>query len=513
VWYNLSAATWYGLQSESQIDGRSDSLKAVVRESAAERQSVRGDAAETARTGKVLIARELVRISHRAAELTGIAAGEATTRWTADHGLAEKGPRVEAVTITPLGVRAPVVESDAMLVVRITLARLRTVPTSKSETLTIDPSELPLPFDVGSSDPEFLQLPKPAADSPLRRLVGDDGQLSALHLANLPRALPVGLFGVEGVSRSADGGRLLGDGSTDWRIGSVRIAGNAAGGGRATLGTIPNLADLERRLILRRLLGVFIVACIRRVGRRRGSRNIVVRSGITIPSLHSGRNFVFHDQISRRRALSRIFLWTSLDFVFPFTMTPRNFVPFANFCFSSRLDIFRIRLIRKEGAIRRDIEAAFPLGKTEEHACGAANVRSVKSVGRTDDESCRILRIASKADQSGRVQRSRFIRSHFPVADIGRLGSRDILDRAGALGHHRPDARLQLEIEGEPLDAGQRDALLVLALKIAAKMFTVTVKRLIVNVLPRTNIAINSRHQQEGGHEIPRHLIDKIPPI
>jgi len=513
VWYNLSAATWYGLQSESQIDGRSDSLKAVVRESAAERQSVRGDAAETARTGKVLIARELVRISHRAAELTGIAAGEATTRWTANHGLAEKGTRVEAVTITPLGVRAPVVESDAMLVVRITLARLRTVPTSKSETLTIDPSELPLPFDVGSSDPEFLQLPKPAADSPLRRLVGDDGQLSALHLANLPRALPVGLFGVEGVSRSADGGRLLGDGSTVWRIRSVRIAGNAAGGGRAALGTITNLADLERRLILRRLLGVFIVACIRRVGRRRGSRNIVVRSGVTNPSLHSGRNFVFHDQISSRRALRRILLRTSLDFVFPFTMTRCNFVPFANFCFSSRLHIFRIRLIRKEGAIRRDIEAAFPLGKTEEHACGAANVRSVKSVGRTNDESCRILRIASKADQSGRVQRPRFIRSHFPVADVGRLGSRDILDRAGALGHHRPDARLQLEIEGEPLDAGQRNALLVLALKIAAKMFTVTVKRLIVNVLPRTNIAINSRHQQEGGHEIPRHLIDKIPPI
>ena len=51
------------------------------------------------------------------------------------HGLAEKGTRVEAVTITPLGVRAPIVESDAMLVIRIALARLRTVPTSKSETL------------------------------------------------------------------------------------------------------------------------------------------------------------------------------------------------------------------------------------------------------------------------------------------------------------------------------------------------------------------------------------------
>ena len=76
---------------------------------------------------------------------------------------------------------------------------------------------------------------------------------------------------------------------------------------------------------------------------------------------------------------------------------------------------------------------------------------------------------------------------------------------------HSKISNLQLEIEGEPLDAGQRNALFILALKIAAEMFTVTVKRLIVNVLPRTNIAIDSRHQQESGREIRRHLIDKIP--
>merc|ERR1711872_370636 len=180
---------------------------------------------------------------------------------------------------------------------------------------------------------------------------------------------------------------------------------------------------------------------------------------------------------------------------------------------SSRVDfngIFRIRLVRKEGAIRRDIKAAFLLGKTEEHAFGAANVRGVKSVGRTNDELSRIFWMASEADQPGGVNRPRLIRSRLPITDIRRLGSRGILDRPGAFGHRRPDARLQLVTEGESLDAGQRNALLVLALKIAVEMFSVAVKGLIVDVLPRTNIAIDSRHQQEGGHEITSHLINKM---
>ena len=58
-----------------------------------------------------------------------------STRTSLTHGLAEEGTRIEAVTITPLGIFAPVVESHAMLVVGVRLARLTPVPTRETHAL------------------------------------------------------------------------------------------------------------------------------------------------------------------------------------------------------------------------------------------------------------------------------------------------------------------------------------------------------------------------------------------
>ena len=58
-------------------------MEIVVRKSASGRQVLSGDAAQTARTGEVLVAGKLVRISQRTAELTGISAREATLGRTA----------------------------------------------------------------------------------------------------------------------------------------------------------------------------------------------------------------------------------------------------------------------------------------------------------------------------------------------------------------------------------------------------------------------------------------------
>lgn len=83
-----------------------------------------------------------------------------------------------------------------MLVIGITLARLRSVPTGESQTLAIDPAELSFPLDIGGSDPEFWQLTEPASDPALRPLARDDRQLTAFHLTDLPRAFPVRLRGM-----------------------------------------------------------------------------------------------------------------------------------------------------------------------------------------------------------------------------------------------------------------------------------------------------------------------------
>jgi len=210
-------------RNNSTVDRGPEILPRVVGEAAAAWPMPGANAAETARTGEVAIAREVKRRSQRSVETAGEASREAVPHRLANHGLAEERPGVVAVAIAPLGIFAPIVESDAVLVVGILLIGLRPVPARKTETLAVDPSELSFPLDVGRANPEFLQLAESAGNSALLPLGRDDRQLATLQFANGSGALPIGDLGMVQITGFAGGGR----GSEGMRAGSkaARVAG------------------------------------------------------------------------------------------------------------------------------------------------------------------------------------------------------------------------------------------------------------------------------------------------
>jgi len=183
------------------------------------------------RAGEVAVAREGEGTPQRAFEVSSIPSREAIANRAAHHGLAEEGTRIEAVTITPFGIFAPVVESHAMLVVGVRLAGLTPVPTREAHALSVDPAKLSFPLNVGGTNPELGQLTEPARDPALLPLGRDDRQLPAFDLADGSGAFPVGLLLVEQVTRAAFSGRTatVGAGSQAARVGAVRWVGGVDG--------------------------------------------------------------------------------------------------------------------------------------------------------------------------------------------------------------------------------------------------------------------------------------------
>jgi len=174
--------------------------------------------------GEVTIAWEIERTPQRTVETTRVSSWEALAGRAAAHGLAKERPRIEAVAISPFSILAPVVESDAMLIVGILLVGLTAIPTSETKTLAIDPSELSLPLDVSRADPKLLQLAKPASDSALLPLGRDDRQLSAFHFTDGSGSFPVGLLGMIQITRPARsrGSTRARAGSQATRVGATR---------------------------------------------------------------------------------------------------------------------------------------------------------------------------------------------------------------------------------------------------------------------------------------------------
>jgi len=187
------------------MNGGTDAFPFIVRLSAATWPVPHGLTAHSFRSGMITVAWKLVRTPQRPLEGARISRWETTTRGFAHHGFAEKGPRIVTIAVAPFSVFAPVIESDAMFVVRVFLRRLRSIPASKSETLAIDPTELAFPLDIGAANPKFRQSSESAGDSALLGLGGDDRELGAFHFAESFGTFPIGLFGMIQITSSTNG--------------------------------------------------------------------------------------------------------------------------------------------------------------------------------------------------------------------------------------------------------------------------------------------------------------------
>jgi len=187
------------------MNGGTDAFPFIVRLSAATWPVPHGLTAHSFGSGMITVAWKLVRTPQRSLEGARISRWETTTRGFAHHGFAEKGPRIVTIAVAPFGVFAPVIESDAMFVVRVFPRRLSPVPASKSKTLAIDPAELSLPLNVGAANPKFRQSSKSAGDSALFSLGSDDRELTSLHFAEHFGPFPVRLLRMIKITSTTNG--------------------------------------------------------------------------------------------------------------------------------------------------------------------------------------------------------------------------------------------------------------------------------------------------------------------
>lgn len=187
------------------MDGRSDVFLAVVGIAATAGHVIGRDAASAAGPGEVAILRKSAPIHNRPFKTPGKSGGEPTPHRTADFHFAEERSGSEAMTVSPLGVLAPIIEGEAVL--PLPGIRLRFVPIGEFPALSVDPAKLSFPLDVGGADPKFLFMTERAGDSPLRNRIRDDRQLASFVVANVPGAIPVGLLRVIQIRRAASDAR------------------------------------------------------------------------------------------------------------------------------------------------------------------------------------------------------------------------------------------------------------------------------------------------------------------